>query len=164
MYVDPADRRSPTVRGVRSGGPPGHSSLRGDPRRAVGRRGEELAQAHLLRLGFSVIARNARTRHGEIDLIAFKDGVLVFVEVKTRTSGRRTPTSGRGTPSPGLEPEPLPWLRPRQRARLRGLALAWLSARHGERPPAQTIRFDAVGVTVDREGRLLRLDHIEAAW
>ncbi len=38
--------------------------------------------------GFDVVARNIRTRYGEIDLIAQKEGATVFVEVKTRTSRR----------------------------------------------------------------------------
>ena len=45
----------------------------------MGRLGEELAAAHLSRLGFSELERNARTRHGEIDLIAFDGRTLVFV-------------------------------------------------------------------------------------
>ena len=49
---------------------------RRDPRRARGRLGEDLAAAHLQRLGFRVLARNARTRYGEIDLIAFDGHTL----------------------------------------------------------------------------------------
>jgi len=59
-------------------------SHRADPRGAVGRQGEELAAAHLARLGFALLARNVRTRHGEIDLIAFDGAVLVFAEVKSQ--------------------------------------------------------------------------------
>ena len=123
----------------------------------MGRQGEELAAAHLARLGFALLARNVRTRHGEIDLIAFDGAVLVFAEVKTRRRHRRCPR---------LDPahEPLAGLRPRQRARLRRLAVAWLSEQTPDRPRARTIRFDAVGVTVDQQGGLLRLDHLEAAW
>jgi putative endonuclease len=57
-------------------------------------------------------------------------------------------------------------LRHRQRARLRRLAVAWLSREvpPGSRPTAETIRFDAVGVIVDGRGRLVRLDHLEGAW
>jgi putative endonuclease len=130
-----------------------------DPRRALGRLGEELAAAHLTRLGLSILARNLRTRAGEIDLIVLdrRQSALVFVEVKTR---RVTAAAQRVRP----EQEPLPWLRPRQRARVRRLALAWLSQPKHTRPRARTIRFDAVGVIVDERGRLLRLDHIEAAW
>ncbi len=50
----------------------------------LGRLGEELAAAHLRRLGFATLARNVRTRHGEIDLIVFDGRTLAFVEVKTR--------------------------------------------------------------------------------
>ena len=128
-----------------------------DARNATGRLGERLAAAHLERLGFTTLASNVRTRAGEIDLIAFDGMTLVFAEVKTRrvcTSDRRVRT----------DQEPLPWLRPRQRARLRRLAVAWLSESKHVRPSAHTIRFDAVGVIVDRQGRLLRLDHLEGAW
>ena len=133
------------------------SDRRADPRRSVGRVGEELAAAHFTRLGFCVIARNVRTRRGEIDLIAFDGRTLVFAEVKTRRGRSHGP---RGRPGQ----DPLPGLRPRQRARVRRLAVAWLSEERHRRPTARTIRFDAVGVIVDARGRLLRLDHVEAAW
>ena len=55
-----------------------------DLRHSLGRLGEELAAAHLERLGYRVIARNYRTRFGELDLVATDDGVLVFCEVKAR--------------------------------------------------------------------------------
>ena len=55
--------------------------------------GEDLAAEHLTRLGYTVLKRNVRTPHGEIDLIAFQPpvppdpaGTLVFVEVRTRVS------------------------------------------------------------------------------
>jgi putative endonuclease len=131
-------------------------------RRRLGLLGEELAAAHMGRLGFTVLARNVRTRHGEIDLIAFDGRTLVFAEVKTRCARAR---SGR-LPD---HLEPLASLRPRQRMRLRRLAVAWLSAapsRDGalSRPRARTIRFDAIGVLLDRDERLLRLEHLEGAW
>ncbi len=128
---------------------------RADPRRALGRLGEQLAAAHFDRLGFSLIARNVRTRHGEIDLIVADNRTLVFVEVKARRAAR---TAVR------CDQEPLAALRPRQRARLRRLALAWLTDTQHERPRTDALRFDAVGVLLDGRNRLLRLDHIEAAW
>jgi putative endonuclease len=128
-----------------------------DARRAVGRVGEDLADAHFQRLGFRVIDRNVRTRAGEIDLIACDGRTLVFVEVKTR---RARP--GARHEHAGLQP--LEGLRARQRSRIRRLAVAWLCRTDHDRPAAQTVRFDAVGVTVDARGRLLRLDHLEAAW
>jgi len=58
------------------------------PDQASGRRGEDLAHRLLRRQGFTVVARNYRTRggHGEIDLVAWDGDVLVFVEVKSRAS------------------------------------------------------------------------------
>ncbi len=53
---------------------------------AIGKRGETLAAEYLLGRGFSLLARNVRTPHGEIDLIVYKERLTVFVEVKTRTS------------------------------------------------------------------------------
>jgi putative endonuclease len=130
---------------------------REEPRRALGRTGERLAATHLERLGFAVIARNVLTRTGELDLIAFDGSALVFVEVKTRRVRRG------GAP---IRPEqdPLPWLRPQQRARLRRQAVAWLTDAGRARPRAETIRFDAIGVIVDGHDHLVRLEHVEAAW
>jgi putative endonuclease len=133
-----------------------------DGRRRLGSLGEELAAAHFERLGFSVLARNVRTREGEIDLVVFDGDVLAFAEVKTRRVRH-----GLGKLPP--HHEPLASLQPRQRVRLRRLAVAWLSREQpargrGSRPTAPTIRFDAVGVVVDNRGRLLRLDHVEGAW
>jgi putative endonuclease len=129
-----------------------------DPRRGLGRHGEELAAAHLDRMGFAPLGRNVRTRYGEIDLIAFNGHTLIFVEVKTR---RVVAASSRGIRP---DQQPLVWLRPRQRARLRRLATAWLADEKHIRPTAHTIRFDAIGVVLDGRDRLLRLDHIEGAW
>jgi putative endonuclease len=135
----------------------GEDSKRADPRHTLGRRGEELAAAHLDRLGFTPLGRNERTRYGEIDLIAFDGRTLVFAEIKTRR------VDARARP-PRPDQLPLVWLRPRQRIRLRKLATAWLSDAKHIRPTAHTIRFDAIGVTIDSQNRLLRLDHIEGAW
>jgi putative endonuclease len=50
-----------------------------EARRALGASGEALAAEHLRRLGYQLLARNVRTRHGEIDLIAFDGRTLVFI-------------------------------------------------------------------------------------
>jgi putative endonuclease len=137
--------------------PPPRRPPRPDRRRALGRRGEGLAASHLERLGFEVICRNARTSAGEIDIIAFDGRTLVFVEVKTRRCS--------GGASSSLEaPVPLEGLRALQRARVRRAAVAWLSERGRRRPDARTLRFDAIGVLLDRRGTLVRLEHLEDAW
>lgn len=53
-----------------------------------GNRGEEIAAKYLADKGYEIIRRNFRIRGGEIDIIAIDDGVLAFVEVKTRTSNQ----------------------------------------------------------------------------
>lgn len=55
--------------------------------REVGNAGEDKACAWLESHGYGILARNWRTRRGEIDIIAEKDGTLVFAEVKTLPSG-----------------------------------------------------------------------------
>lgn len=128
---------------------------RRDPRRATGARGEALAAEHLERLGFRVLARNARTRQGEIDIVARRGAVLAFVEVKTRV------VRGAGA---DLSWAVLEGLKPAQQLRLRRAAIAWLGQAQLARPRPATVRFDAVGILLDRAGGLLRLDHIEDAW
>ncbi len=55
-------------------------------RHITGQTGENLAATYLLRLGYTIIERNYRTRWGEIDAIARKDSTIHFFEVKTRYS------------------------------------------------------------------------------
>jgi putative endonuclease len=55
-------------------------------RQAMGRWGEEAAALFLEKNGYALLDRNVRYAHGEIDIVAFKGGVIVFVEVKTRRS------------------------------------------------------------------------------
>ena len=121
-----------------------------DPRLHLGRLGEDLALAHLKRLGYTLVARNHRTRHGEIDLVVFDGTTLVFAEVKTR----RANGSGRG-----------PWesLHARKRHQVRRIAASFLAERL-DRPFSPELRFDAIGVVIDARGELVGLDHLEAAF
>ncbi len=57
-------------------------------RQSLGKAGEDLACRELERRGYAVLARRYRTRFGEIDIVADDHGVVVFVEVKARTSKR----------------------------------------------------------------------------
>src|SRR5580704_16672915 len=97
-------RQPPARSAIRPAGRGGSASAGVDPRRTLGRLGEDLAAAHLGRLGFATLARNVRTRHGEIDLIVFDGRTLAFVEVKTRLAR----PAGR---PPGPGEQPLAWLR-----------------------------------------------------
>jgi putative endonuclease len=125
-----------------------------DHRRALGRHGEKLAVEHLLTRGFSLLARNYRTRRGEIDLIAFDGRTLIFVEVKTQQLG----TSGIR-----MGESPLEWLSASQLARYRPVAQAWLDDPRHASPQAQSMRFDAIGVLVDAKGTVVDLRHVEGS-
>jgi putative endonuclease len=99
------------------------------------------------RRGYAIVARNHRTRYGELDLVCFGRNTLVFVEVKTRR--------GRGSPWDALGP-------PKQ-ARVRRMAASYLAEEQG-RPLAQELRFDAIGIVFDARGHLVSLEHLEAAF
>ncbi len=63
----------------------------------IGRIGEDYAARYLLRSGYVIQARNYRGGRGEIDVVASRDGQVVFVEVKARTS------DARGTPREAVD-------------------------------------------------------------
>ncbi len=112
---------------------------------ALGRLGEQLALEHYERLGFALLARNHRTRAGEIDLIVHDRRTIVFVEVKARRA--------RGH-------DALLALTAVKGRRMRGLAAAW-RAEHPDRPRASSLRIDAVAVVVDERDRLVALEQVE---
>jgi putative endonuclease len=125
-----------------------------DPRRKLGDVGEERAAEHLAHRGHELLDRNFRTRYGELDIVSRCEGCLVFCEVKTRIAGGRT---GPATPLEAIGPA--------KQRRLRLMAREWLRLRAGDHGPLpQGIRFDAVGVILDPQRRLLALDHVEDAF
>lgn len=101
----------------------------------LGRLGEQLAAAHLIRSGWQIVDRNWRCRDGELDIVATEGGSLVACEVKTRISLRA------GAPVEAVTP--------RKARRLRGLAAAWLAERGGV---ADAIRVDVIGVSIATDG------------
>jgi putative endonuclease len=125
-----------------------------DQRRRHGELGERIAEEHLEHRGYSIVARNFRTRYGELDLIVADERSLVFCEVKTRVAGSRGGPDG-----------PLDAIGPRKRDRLRRMATQWLADTPGsERPRRHELRFDAIGVMLTPGGRLLALEHLENAF
>lgn len=114
-----------------------------DPRRLFGDLGEAAAARELERRGMRIVARNARTRYGELDLVGRDRDGYVFVEVKTR---RR---SSFVSAAEAVDARKL--------ARLHGLALAWAS----EHRSTGRIRLVVAAVTVDAEGTCV--DLIEVA-
>ena len=114
-----------------------------DARRLFGDLGEAAAARALERTGIRIVARNARTRYGELDLVGVDRRGHVFVEVKTRRRGSFVSASEA--------------VDARKLARLQRLALAW-AKEHGVRGG---IRLVVAAVTVDRAGT--SVDLIEVA-
>lgn len=123
-----------------------------ETRQRLGQTAEDLVAARLANAGWEVVERNARTRHGELDLVALDGRTLVFVEVKAGRAG-----SAFGPERPILS------IDFRKQRRVRRLATAWMSERR-ELPRYDEIRFDAIGVTYDRIGRVLDYEHLEGAF
>jgi len=104
-------------------------------RRSLGLEGEARAARFLEARGYRIVARNVRAARVEIDLIARRGPLLVFVEVKTRRADRH-----------GLAAEAVD---PRKQQRLRRGALAWLAARPEAARGVRTRRFDVVTCLFD---------------
>ena len=116
-----------------------------DRRRALGRRGEDLAAGYLAELGFEILGRNVRTRYGELDIVARERETLVFVEVRARRDDRL------GSPEESVDA--------RKQAKLVALAEAYLATL--PEPPA-ACRIDVVVVEI-RAGALQRIELIRDA-
>jgi putative endonuclease len=114
--------------------------------RPVGQLGEALAARYLARRGFEIVARNLRSRLGEIDLVAREGRTLVFVEVKARR--------GRSGDPPQAAVDG------RKQARLARLAVQYLAR---ERAGERACRFDVVAVTLEA-GAAARIEHFPGAF
>jgi putative endonuclease len=121
-------------------------------RQRIGRVAEDLVAARLAASGWEILERNARTRFGELDIVARDGRTLVFVEVK---AGREGSAFGPERPILGVDH--------RKQQRIRRLATAWMSERR-DAPYYAEIRFDAVGVTFDYAGRTIDVEHIQGAF
>ena len=116
-----------------------------DGRKRLGAWGESVAAHHLEADGYRIIIRNWRCAQGEIDLIAQAGEELVFVEVKTRR-GR-----DMGSPEEALTPS--------KQKKLMQLAQIYVA----ERDLDVDWRIDLVAVELDKQGKLLRCEHIPNA-
>jgi putative endonuclease len=121
-------------------------------RQRTGRIAEELVARRLATAGWEIVERNARTRHGELDIVAIDGRALVFIEVK---AGRRGAAFGPERPILAVDR--------RKQLRVRRLATAWMAERP-YLPHYDEIRFDAVGVTLDRADRPTDYEHLRAAF
>jgi len=123
-----------------------------DARRRTGQIAEDVVAELLVAEGWEIVERNARTRYGELDIVALEGRVLVFVEVK----GAREET--RSGPE-----KPILSVNFTKQRKVRRLGTAWMAERR-EFPPFDDIRFDAVGVILDREDRAVEVEHVKGAF
>ncbi len=101
----------------------------------IGRKGEEIATKYLKKRGYEILERNFKSkRWGEIDIVAIKDDVLVFVEVKARVGSKY------GEPQEAVTP-----------FKLRALKRTgqYYRIEHPNLPEA--LRIDVVAITLDRD-------------
>ncbi len=115
-------------------------------RRALGRRGERLAERHLRARGLRIVARNVHLRHAEIDLVALDRDALCIVEVRLR-SGR-----GFGGAAESVDT--------RKRRRLAGAARELLA--RDDLPRFARVRFDVVAIDASVEPP--RIEHLRDAF
>jgi putative endonuclease len=117
-----------------------------EARRTQGDAAEERACRHLDRTGFTIIERKYRTKGGEIDIVARKGDVLVFVEVRSRE------VPGFGTPEESVTPA--------KRRRIVLAARRYLS----NVPPSswREARFDVIAIDGSGDAAVLR--HYPAAF
>lgn len=122
--------------------------LRINHKQSLGKKGEDLAVAHLKDKGYRLLERNFKKRYGELDIIALdhqKSGtVLVFVEVKTRI-GREF-----GKPEEAVTP----W-------KLREVVQTakFYKMLHPELP--ESMRIDVIGIELDFDETLKYFNHIQ---
>ncbi len=108
----------------------------------LGRQGEQLAAGFLADAGLEILGRNWRCEHGEIDIVCRDGQTLVICEVKTRSGVRF------GSPVEAITRQ--------KAARLRRLAIAWLTAHSLF---FEEIRIDAVGVLRGPDGKF-SIEHV----
>ena len=111
----------------------------------LGKKGEDLAAAHLLAEGYAIRHRNWRCGHKELDIVAEKDGMLVVVEVKTRTD------TLYGLPEEAVSAGKIRRIVSSTDAYLRKFAI--------DLP----VRFDLITIVTDEDGELL-LNHSPDAF
>src|SRR6516164_6961378 len=114
-------------------------------RNPIGKKGEDFATEYLKEKGYKILERNYRKQYAEIDIIAISpDKILVFVEVKTRTS------QTFGTPMEAITP----WkLRP-----VTKLAEYYQSS-HPHVP--QAMRIDAIAIVLNQQNQTVNIEHLE---
>ncbi len=111
--------------------------------------GEQAAARHLRRSGYRILTRNFRARRGEIDIVAFRNGTVAFVEVRALTH----PAMG----------DPLQTINRRKQHHIAQAAQEYCTL-YGLHEEEVALRFDVVAVTLDRKGRAEEVRHVVNAF
>jgi len=109
-------------------------------KKILGAKGERLAADFMRRNGYEIEERNFRFERGEIDIIAKKDGLVSFCEVKTRT----TATYGPGEDAVDMK----------KQEQIRKVAEGYLAERELD---DYEFRFDVIVVEIERNETKIRL-------
>ena len=142
------DARTPKTRETGCNRPRERSHVRSDERRALGAQGEARAARFLVKRGYRIVERNVRLGGVEVDLIASRGRVVVFVEVKTRRSDRF------GPPETAVD-------RGKQ-ARLVRAAASWLQQQRGR---IREVRFDVITCRPPTAAQgVWQIEHLPAAF
>ncbi|PID58525.1 YraN family protein [candidate division KSB3 bacterium] len=113
----------------------------------IGKKGEQLAYEYILRQGYTVLERNFRCKLGEIDLIAGDRNMVVFLEVRTKSSTACGPAYNSVTP--------------RKQQHVKRTALFYIAQRNLVNTQ---FRFDVIGITLNLSNGTHTLDHIQNAF
>lgn len=113
----------------------------------IGEQGEARAEMYLKGLGYQILARNLRTRLGEIDLLALEGETIVFIEVKTRKS------DARGRPEEAIHP--------RKQKQLSRVAMALLKSKGWLHRQS---RIDVITITGEPESPECEIRHYRHAF
>ena len=103
---------------------------------SLGRIGESRAQEMLIKRGMKIIDRNWRSRYGEVDIIAKDGDVVVFVEVKTKSSGKFG--------------EPWEMVGAWKREQVKRMGEMWCQEYEWE----GSVRMDVIGLIIDPKGNV----------
>jgi putative endonuclease len=114
-------------------------------KRELGIKGENAAVGYLTGKGYKVITRNYYTRYGELDIICEQDNIIVFVEVKTRTSIRY------GLPQEAVTGTKI--------EHIKKAALIYLDS---SKKRYKEIRFDVIAILINEESN--KINHIKGAF
>lgn len=112
-------------------------------RENTGKRGEDEARKYVKQMSYKVLETNWKTKIGELDIVAMKDGILVIIEVKA--------SAKLGAVSPEMR------VNAKKQHKLKQLAQLYAKSRKLDCP----IRFDVIAVWWDHE---VRINHIENAF